>query len=572
MQNRVEQDSQAPIAAQAPPGAERQTPPLTAPRTSVFFVVDGRKLEAQACMLAASLKRHLAGRAEVIAYHRKDYRISDFTQTLLERCDIAMRPLAGTGPGDPPHWSRDWPVGNKLLAKAEPRDCDVSVYLDTDMLLRAPIDFAAELGEAEVLACVADYVFGPLDTPDAWRKLYGHFGLDLPEDRVTLRAGRKLKLPPYFNGGFAIFREAPIGARPERFGEAWLRDCLEIDGAEGFEDEREGLDQTLYPVTIKRLGARLAMGRQALNFNVQAHGAPSGSEIAIAHYHNFATIFRRNPQLGYEAIETMIETLGAAAARAFIAEFREELGWDRPKFITPRQINQRLQRGARPGPPNLSELAVKFGSDKGPQKHRYSELYQMLFRPYADREITFLEMGLLIGGPEHGKSKDRETRDCPSIRIWLEFFPKAQIFGLDVSDFSWVQHERFTFHRCDMENRSEISRTAAELPALDIVIDDASHASHHQQHAFLELFPRVKPGGLYIIEDLRWQPPGMEREGFTKTAALFQGFQVERAFRHDDPALQRQFEALANDISGCFVFQEGYAKSGRDQVAVIHKV
>ncbi|MEM9974221.1 MAG: hypothetical protein AAF771_08580 [Pseudomonadota bacterium] len=561
------------LQAEGPTGtSNRASSPIGNPRTCVFFVVDGRKLEAQACMLAASLKRHLAGSVDVIAYRRADYRVSDFTQSLLQSCEIELRHMAGTGPGSPAIWSRDWPVGNKLLAKAEPRDCDISVYLDTDMLLRAPVDFAAELGEAEVLACVADYIFGPLDTPDAWRKLYSHFGLDLPEERVTLLAGRKLELPPYFNGGFAIFREAPIGEGRERFGAAWLRDCLEIDAAEGFEDEREGLDQTLYPVTIRRLGARLALGRQALNFNVQAHGAAPGSDIAIAHYHNFATIFRRNPQLGYEAIDNIIETFGETQARAFIEEFRSELGWDRPKFITPRQINQRLARIARPGPPNLSELAVKFGSDKGPQKHRYSELYQMLFRPYADDEINFLEMGLLIGGPEHGKSKDRETRDCPSIRMWLEFFSKAQIFGLDVSDFSWVRHERFTFYRCDMENRSEISRTAAELPALDIVVDDASHASHHQQHAFLELFPRVKSGGLYIIEDLRWQPPGMEREGFTKTADLFQGYQVERTFRHDDPALQRQFDALANDVSGCFVFQEGYAKSGRDQVAVIHKV
>jgi len=50
------------------------------------------------------------------------------------------------------------------------------------------------------------------------------------------------------------------------------------------------------------------------------------------------------------------------------------------------------------------------------------------------------------------------------------------------------------------------------MPELDIIIDDASHASHHQQKGFLELFPKLKSGGLYIIEDLRWQPKGMEKE------------------------------------------------------------
>lgn len=157
-----------------------------------------------------------------------------------------------------------------------------------------------------------------------------------------------------------------------------------------------------------------------------------------------------------------------------------------------------------PLPANLTDLAARFGSDKGAAKHRYTELYHMLFHPLRQQPITFLEMGLQIGGPEHGQSADRETTDLPSVRMWLEYFPKARIHGLDVSDFGWFAQDRFTFHRCDMDDRAALAASAANLPPLDIVIDDASHASHHQQNAFLELFPRLKPGGLYIIEDLRW--------------------------------------------------------------------
>jgi SAM-dependent methyltransferase len=223
------------------------------------------------------------------------------------------------------------------------------------------------------------------------------------------------------------------------------------------------------------------------------------------------------------------------------------------------------------GPANLTDLADRFGSDKGSAKHRYAELYHMLFQPLRDRPITFLEMGLLIGGPEHGASPDRETRDLPSIRMWLEFFPRAQVIGLDVSDFAWFEHPRFAFHRCDMDARANIAAAAAAMPAPDVVIDDASHASHHQQFAFLELFPRLSPGGLYIIEDLRWQPEAYERKGFTKTAALFRGFSERRTFIHGDPALQAEFEALAPQVSGCFLFQVRYDRTRRDQVAVIHK-
>lgn len=220
---------------------------------------------------------------------------------------------------------------------------------------------------------------------------------------------------------------------------------------------------------------------------------------------------------------------------------------------------------------NLTDLADRYGSDKGSTKHRYTELYHMLFHPYRQRKITFLEMGLLIGGPEHGIDKDRETGDCPSIRMWLEYFPKAEIHGLDVSDFSWFKHDRFTFHRCDMDARAEIAKVAESLPAPDIIIDDASHASHHQQNAFLELFPKLVSGGLYIIEDLRWQPEPYEIPGITKTAALFRSFQNDRRFSHSDPAVAEEFDALIPEISACIVEPVRYQKKRRDQVAVIHK-
>jgi hypothetical protein len=196
----------------------------------------------------------------------------------------------------------------------------------------------------------------------------------------------------------------------------------------------------------------------------------------------------------------------------------------------------------------------------------------MLFHPYRQRKITFLEMGLLIGGPEHGNDSDRHTSDCPSIRMWLEYFPKAQIHGLDISDFSWFKHERFTFHRCDMDDRDNIAAAIEEIDSPPtIVIDDASHASHHQQNAFLEIFPRLESGGLYIIEDLRWQPEVYEQPGITKTADLFRTWVATRAFEHSDPAVAAELNTLAEDISGVHLNPARMVPGKRLQVAVIHK-
>ena len=47
--------------------------------------------------------------------------------------------------------------------------------------------------------------------------------------------------------------------------------------------------------------------------------------------------------------------------------------------------------------------------------------------------------------------------------------------------------------------------------AIDLVIDDASHVYEPTLASFETLFPHLRPGGLYIIEDWQWsysdEPP-----------------------------------------------------------------
>ena len=183
----------------------------------------------------------------------------------------------------------------------------------------------------------------------------------------------------------------------------------------------------------------------------------------------------------------------------------------------------------------------------------------MLFLPYRTQDITFLE---LWDAPDNAPA---------AAGIWLEYFSRAQIHALDRVEHPAIDDARFHLTRCDTDTPASLGATAAALPAPDIVIDDASHASHHQQDAFLTLFPVLKPGGLYIIEDLRSQPPDIERAGITTTATLFQSYLAKRSFAHSDPDTAARFNALANQISGCFLFQAQFRKRKRDQIAVIHK-
>ena len=162
---------------------------------------------------------------------------------------------------------------------------------------------------------------------------------------------------------------------------------------------------------------------------------------------------------------------------------------------------------------SLTDLANASGSDKGtsghPSPHHYTRIYDMLLQPHRHSLTNMLEIGLMAGGPEVGGDVDRVVRTAPSVDMWLKFFPEAQVRGFDISDFSWVEHPRFTFVRGDSGAASDLEKAAA-LGPFDLIIDDGSHASFHQQLAFKVLFPKLRPGGLYIIEDLQWQSPYYE--------------------------------------------------------------
>jgi hypothetical protein len=181
---------------------------------------------------------------------------------------------------------------------------------------------------------------------------------------------------------------------------------------------------------------------------------------------------------------------------------------------------------------SLTALANKYGSDKGTRHgappHKYTYLYDLILDNYRHLKINFLELGLAVGGPEVGGPIDRQA-DSPSVQMWLEYFPRAQIYGFDISDFSHLKYPRFTFVRGDGGSQEDLARLARTASGFDIIVDDGSHASYHQQLAFRHLFPKLRRGGTYLIEDLHWQSPIYEGKQLSlpKTAdfmiAYFEG-------------------------------------------------
>lgn len=119
-----------------------------------------------------------------------------------------------------------------------------------------------------------------------------------------------------------------------------------------------------------------------------------------------------------------------------------------------------------------------------------------------------LEIGL-----ENASKHDGDAHDAPSLRAWRAFFPRATLYGYDINDFSFFTQDRtFTF-RGDQSSPEDIERflDTFESPGFRLILDDGSHASSHQQVSLAKLFDAVEPGGMYVIEDLHWQPFGEAR-------------------------------------------------------------
>jgi hypothetical protein len=162
---------------------------------------------------------------------------------------------------------------------------------------------------------------------------------------------------------------------------------------------------------------------------------------------------------------------------------------------------------------DLTALANRWGSDKGDSignSHYYTQFYQFLFEGFRQEAFNFLEIGLLRGGPEVGTHAGRAVSEVPSVSMWLDYFPAAFCHGADISDFSDIKLDRFKFHRINAGAADDLLALRRSLPPLRFIVDDGSHASFHQQLAFAILFPLIEPGGLYIIEDLDWQPQAYE--------------------------------------------------------------
>lgn len=146
--------------------------------------------------------------------------------------------------------------------------------------------------------------------------------------------------------------------------------------------------------------------------------------------------------------------------------------------------------------PRLDGLEDWIASQLGPVPNfkgvRYLAEYLRLFGDELDSIRRIVELGVAEGA---------------SLLAWSRLCPEAVCLGVDLHRPARLES---ALARLGIEERlklvvgdhNEPERFASGIPeGVDLIVDDGSHLLAPTKRCFLTLFPKLRPGGWYCIED-----------------------------------------------------------------------
>jgi hypothetical protein len=122
--------------------------------------------------------------------------------------------------------------------------------------------------------------------------------------------------------------------------------------------------------------------------------------------------------------------------------------------------------------------------------HDYLAVYDRHAARFRDKQVVFLEIGVCHGG---------------SLQVWKEYLgPRSQIHGVDLLNVCREAAEaRVKVHTCDTGSQTALATVLKDIGPIDIVLDDGSHLGADQKRCFEQIFPQMRDGGVYLVEDLQ---------------------------------------------------------------------
>ena len=173
----------------------------------------------------------------------------------------------------------------------------------------------------------------------------------------------------------------------------------------------------------------------------------------------------------------------------------------------------------------LDTLDVIYGRNKTPKIgwgdkgtfHSYIPYYAATFEEYRATAKNVLEIGVKGGH---------------SLNMWKQYFTNAHVIGIDINKRETV------CPTCEVIwGDATKKETFTSVPKLDIIIDDGSHDIEHQVKSFEILWPKLKKGGVYIIEDIQDIDATRDRLLALHESAVVHDFRKELD-RYDDVVVE----------------------------------
>ena len=181
----------------------------------------------------------------------------------------------------------------------------------------------------------------------------------------------------------------------------------------------------------------------------------------------------------------------------------------------------------------------------------YFDDYEKHLNKYVQQNPTVLEIGVAEGG---------------SLEMWSKYFVNGSIHGMDldqrIMDYKYSQPNIFTHHGDQSSDEYWDYFNNHTNIMFDVIIDDGSHVNSHQILTLLNLFPRLKNNGTYVIEDTHtsyWQPyeGGLLKQGtFIETVKGLIDF-LHR--QHIDAHLNEKMVDIFKDLKSIQFYKIGRA-------------
>lgn len=148
----------------------------------------------------------------------------------------------------------------------------------------------------------------------------------------------------------------------------------------------------------------------------------------------------------------------------------------------------------------LCELAYKYRTDKF-LYHTYTPVYFRILNRKKELFKKVLELGV---GTLYTMRHTKNYKPGASLRMWRDFFPNAQIYGVDISEEAMFEEERIKTFLLDTTKKEDMMGLLDNIGEdLDLVVDDGPHNTKNQIRTALMILPRLKEGAIYIIEDVK---------------------------------------------------------------------